>query len=85
MGSGQGREALPRSFRGGPHGRHLETDHRQTDALAGGITQNSFLNALNRAVERGELSWHRYGCRWEATVESPENRDLQRIIVPLLY
>ena len=54
-------------------------------ALAGGIRQDSFLNALNRAVERGELSWHRYGCRWEATAGSPEHRDLQRIIAPLLY
>ena len=54
-------------------------------AVAGGITHNTFLQALNRAAQRGELRWHRYGCRSEATAGSPEHRDLHRIIAPLLH
>ena len=53
-------------------------------ALAGGIRPGAFRVALNRAFQRGELRWHRYGCRWEATVGSPEHRDLQRVIAPML-
>ena len=64
-----------------------ETSRRITAkqmALAGGVNCGTFIYALNRAVQRGELPWHRYGCRWEATIGSPEHRDLQRIIAPLL-
>lgn len=53
-------------------------------ALAGGVNCGTFIHSLNRAVRRGEIGWHRYGCRWEATMGSPEHRDLQRIIAPLL-
>ena len=53
-------------------------------ALAGRVNYGSFLQALNRAAQQGEIRWHRYGCRWEATVGSPEHRDLQKVIAPLL-
>ena len=54
-------------------------------AVAGGVTYGSFIGALNRAVQRGELRWHRYGCLWKVRVGSPEHRDLQRVIAPLLH
>ena len=53
-------------------------------ALAGGIRPAAFLAALNRAFQRGELRWHRYGCLWTVTSGSPEHRELQRIIAPML-
>ena len=53
-------------------------------AIAGGINCGTFIGALNQAAQRGELPWHRYGCRWEAAVGSAEHRDLQRVIAPLL-
>lgn len=53
-------------------------------AVAGGVPYGTFIGALNRAVQRGELRWHRYGCLWRVTVGSLEHRDLQRIIAPLL-
>ena len=53
-------------------------------ALVGGVNHGTFVYSLNRAVQRGDLRWHRYGCRWEVTMGSPEHRDLQRIIAPLL-
>ena len=53
-------------------------------AIAGWVNYNGFIRALNRAARYGELPWHRYGCRWEAMIGSPEHRDLQTVIAPLL-
>ena len=53
-------------------------------AIAGNVNYRSFRHALWRAKQRGELNWHRRQAKWTVTVGSPEHRDLQRIIAPLL-
>lgn len=49
-----------------------------------GIDPKRFRHELRQAEDRGEITWHQKGQRWVAWVDSPELRDMERVLTNLV-
>lgn len=49
-----------------------------------GIDPKRFRRELRLAEDRGEIAWHRKWDRWSVPCDSPEHRDMERVLTNLI-